>query len=78
MCAFMNDHQSLVNTIITDKFFSKLLGYKTHLLQDNIRLDNTISSNSNIHTVEYLNAKPQHMGYCTVLTEQRAPMQAKL
>lgn len=51
----MNDLQSLVNIIITDKFFSKLLGYKMHLPQDNICLDNTISSNSDLHAIEYLN-----------------------
>lgn len=56
MCVYMNDLQSLVNIIKTDKFFSKLLGYKMHLLQDNICLDNTISSNSDLHTIEYLNA----------------------
>lgn len=67
----MNDLQSLVNTIITDRLFSKLLGYKMHLLQDNICLDNAASSNSDIHIMEYLNAKPQHMGYRTVLMEQR-------
>ena len=74
----MNDLQSLVNTIITDRLFSKLFGYKMHLLQDNICLDNAASGNSDIHTMEYLNAKPQHMGYHTVLTEQRASMQVKL
>lgn len=56
MHVFMNDLQSLVNIIITDKFFSELLGYKMHLPQDNICLDNSKSSNSNIHTIEYLNA----------------------
>lgn len=55
MHIFMNDPQSLVNTIITDKFFSKLFGYKMHLPQDNICLDNTLSNNSDIHTIEYLN-----------------------
>lgn len=55
-CVFTNDLQSLVNIIITDKFFSKLLGYKMHLPQENICLDNTISSNSDVHTIEYLNA----------------------
>lgn len=51
----MNDLQSLENTIITDKSFSKLLGHKTHLPQDNICLDNTVSANSDTHTVGYLN-----------------------
>lgn len=37
-----NDLQSLVNTIVTDKFFPQLLGYKMHLPQDNICLDNYI------------------------------------
>jgi hypothetical protein len=71
----MNDLQSLVNIIIIDKFFSKLLGYKVHLPEDNICLDNTASNNSDIHTIEYLNAYPQHMGYYTVLMEQRATAQ---
>lgn len=56
MCVFMNDLQSLANIITTDKSFSKLLGYKMHLPQENICLDNTISSNSDLHTIEYLNA----------------------
>lgn len=72
----MNDLQSLVD--ITDKFFPRLLGHKMHLPQDNICLDNTVSSNSDIYTIEYLNAESQHMGYCTVLTEQRASTQTKL
>lgn len=56
MQVFMNDLQSLVNTIITGKFFSKLLGYKMHLPQDNKRLDNTVPNNSDIHTIEYSKA----------------------
>lgn len=56
MYVFMNDLQSLVNIIITDKFCSKLLGYKMHLPQENICLDNTLSSNSELHTIEYLDA----------------------
>lgn len=52
----MKDPQSLVNTIITDKFFSKLLGYKIHISRDNICLDNTISNNSDIQTAEYVHA----------------------
>ena len=38
----MNDLQSLLNTMITDKSFSKTLGYKMHLPEDNKCFDNPV------------------------------------
>lgn len=54
MDVFMNNLQSLVNTILTKSCFSKLLDFKMHLTQDNICLDNTTSNNPDPHTTEYL------------------------